>query len=317
MKTISELQREIRVIREDLAKMDERLSSIDKDLLSFKDSLQSGTNFDHIYNLAEAMPIIAHPITSFQQAAKSTYMGIVLMTATLEDSITNQQLLFLQRMIMADPDRRRIDYYMGSLGKLQPDNVIFQLSDETITAHGSQLLLDMMIVARLGKLCTEKTFGVISDIASVLGKDKRIVIKITQAAIAVLTQSYEKIPSNSASVLYMDEHFGYYLGELPGWEKHVSEKRSQKAVQDAGAALAGTVGRGSEAEAIGKFIGQAVWAVGRAAGKAGKAAGKAAKKYADQKQNKKQAKQDAKHEAITQLVCVLSMVAEQKKREGI
>jgi len=316
MKTISELQQEIRTIRGDLAKMDERLASIDTELLSFKDSLQSGTNFDHIYNLAEAMPIITHPITSFQQSAKSTYMGIVLMTATLEDSITDQQLLFLQRMIMADPDRKRIDYYMGSLGKLQPDNVIFQLSDEAITAHGSQLLLDMMIVAQLGKLCTTKTFGVISDIASVLGKDKRMVTKITQVAVAVLTQSYEKIPRDSTTVLYMDEHFGYYLGELPGWGKHVSGKKKQKAAEDAGAALASTAG-GAEAEAIGRLLGQGAWMAGKTAWKAGKMVSKAIKKNADQKKIKRQAKQDAKQEAITQLINVLSLVTEQKRREGI
>ncbi|MGN0421684.1 MAG: hypothetical protein ACI4EY_03000 [Lachnospiraceae bacterium] len=65
MKTIGELQQEIRSIRKDIAKMDERLSGIDTELMSFKDSLQSDTNYNHIYNLAEAMPVIIHPMVSF------------------------------------------------------------------------------------------------------------------------------------------------------------------------------------------------------------------------------------------------------------
>lgn len=45
MKTISELQQEIRLIRKNISKMDERLSIIDEELMSFKDSLQDDTNF--------------------------------------------------------------------------------------------------------------------------------------------------------------------------------------------------------------------------------------------------------------------------------
>lgn len=39
MKTVSELQQELRLVRKDLVKMDERLSVIDAELMSFKDSV--------------------------------------------------------------------------------------------------------------------------------------------------------------------------------------------------------------------------------------------------------------------------------------
>lgn len=91
MKTISELQQELRLVRKDLAKMDERLSKIDAELMSFKDSLHDDTNFKHIYALAEAMPVIPHPVVAMQQKSKSIYFGILLMVATLEDSISEQQ----------------------------------------------------------------------------------------------------------------------------------------------------------------------------------------------------------------------------------
>ena len=225
MKTISELQQELRLVRKDLSKMDERLSEIDLELMSFKDSVQGDTNFKHIYNLAEAMPIIPHPVVSMRQKSKSVYFGILLMIATLEDSISEQQLLFLQRMVMSDADRNRIDYYMGSLGKIQPDNVIFCLDDELILSHADQLLLDLIIVAKLGKNCTMKSFGVISDLASILKKNKADFAEVADVAAAVLKQDWSHLSKTTSVVVSFDSKYGYYLNELTGWKAYVEEAK--------------------------------------------------------------------------------------------
>lgn len=227
MKTISELQQELRLVRKDLSKMDERLSEIDLELMSFKDSVQDDTNFKHIYNLAEAMPIIPHPVVSMRQKSKSVYFGILLMITTLEDSISEQQLLFLQRMVMSDADCNRIDYYMGSLGKIQPDNVIFCLDDELILSHADQLLLDLIIVAKLGKNCTMKSFGVISDLASILKKNKA---EIADVVAVVLKQDWSHLSKNPFTVIRFDSKYGYYLNELMGWKAYADEIKVKKAI---------------------------------------------------------------------------------------
>ena len=230
MKTISELQQELRLARKDLAKIDERLSEIDTELMSFKDSEQGDTNFKHIYNLAEAMPIIPHPVVAMQQQSKSIYFGILLMIATLEDSISEQQLLFLQRMVMADVTRNRIDYYMGSLGKIQPDNVIFCLDDEVILSHADQLLLDLIVVAKLGRNCTMKSFRVISDLASILKKNKTDFTDIVAVAAAVLRQDWSHLSKNPAVAISCDLKYGHYLNEVSGWKTYVDEIKVQKAI---------------------------------------------------------------------------------------
>lgn len=230
MKTISELQQELRLVRKDLAKMDERLSEIDVELMSFKDSVQDGTNFKHIYDLAEAMPIIPHPVVTMRQKSKSIYFGVLLMVATLEDSISDQQLLFLQRMVMSDATRNRIDYYMGSLGKIQPDNVIFSLGDEMILSHADQLLLDLIVVAKLGKICTIKSFGVISDLASILKKNKADFTEIADVAAAVLRQDWSHLSKNPSTVVSFDSKYGHYLNELTGWTAYADEIKVKKAI---------------------------------------------------------------------------------------
>lgn len=230
MKTISELQQELRLVRKDLTKMDERLSEIDKELMSFKESLQDDTSFQHIYNLAEAMPIIPHPVANMPQKSKSIYFGILLMVATLEDSISDQQLLFLQRMVMSDSARNRIDYYMGSMGKIQPDNVIFRLDDELILSHADQLLLDLIVVAKLGRNCTTKTLSVISDLASILKKKKADFTEIAEVAAAVLRQDFEHLSTNPADVVRFHLKFGHYLNELAGWSAYANEVSVKKAI---------------------------------------------------------------------------------------
>lgn len=242
MKTISELQQELRLVRKDLAKMEERLLKIDTELMSFKDSVQSDTNFKHIYNLAEAMPIIPHPVVTMQQQSKSIYFGILLMIATLEDSISEQQLLFLQRMVMADVTRNRIDYYMGSLGKIQPDNVVFCLDDEVILSHADQLLLDLIVVAKLGRNCTMKSFGVISDLASILKKNKADFAEVADVAAAVLKQDWSHLSKNPSEVVSFDSKYGYYLNELTGWKAYVEEIQAKNAITGLVNALSRKIG---------------------------------------------------------------------------
>lgn len=231
MKTISELQQELRLVRKNLAKMDERLSVIDTELMAFKDSVQGGdTNFQHIYNLAEAMPIIPHPVATMEQKSKSIYFGILLMVATLEDSISEQQLLFLQRMAMSDTNHNRIDYYMGSLGKIQPDNVIFCLDDEMILSHADQLLLDLIVVAKLGRNCTMKSFGVISDLASILKKNKADFTEIADVAAAVLRQDWSHLSKNPTTVVSFDSKYGHYLNELTGWKLYAEKIKIENTI---------------------------------------------------------------------------------------
>lgn len=223
MKTISELQQELRLVRKDLAKMDECLSKIDTELISFKASMQKDTNFQNIYNLAEAMPLIHHPAVTMQQKSKSIYFGILLMVATLEDSISEQQLLFLQRMVMSDTSCNRIDYYMSNLGKIQPDNVIFCLDDQLVLSYADQLLLDLLVIAKLGRNCTMKSLEVISDIASILKKNTAEFKEIADVAAAVLKQDWSHLSTNSTTVSNFNSKYSYYLNELTGWKEHANK----------------------------------------------------------------------------------------------
>lgn len=130
-------------------------------------------------------------------------------------------------MIMADDLRKRIDYYMGNLGKIQTDNVIFHLNNEGIASYASQLLLDMIVTAKLGKSCTTKTYGVIADIASILGKTKAEFIEVCMVAISVMTQACNRLPEDALAVIHLDKEYGFYLENLPTWKCRVEHAIEQ------------------------------------------------------------------------------------------
>lgn len=233
MKTIGELQQELRIVRNDLAKMDEHLSQIETELMRFNNPLQDDINFKNIYDLAQAMPIIPHPVVKMQQTSKSIYFGMMLMVATLERSICEQQMLFLQRMIMADEARKSIDYYLGSLMKIQQDNIILSLNNSEIISYSDQLILDLLLIAKLGQNCTEESFGVISDIAAIFKRDKADFFEISNVAVAVLKQDWRCLANNSISITSIDSKYGYYLNELTGWKEYVNEIKVKKAIKGA------------------------------------------------------------------------------------
>lgn len=147
MKTISELQQEIRNMQAD---MNKRLSEINDELVNYKDAGMSGSVYKQICGIAQNMPIIKHPIINQGIAVKNNYFAILILIATCENSINDDQLLFLQRMAMADSQRTTIDQYMSGIGNLNPQNVIYNIND-SVKYLKNQLVLDMLIIASLEK----------------------------------------------------------------------------------------------------------------------------------------------------------------------
>ena len=194
MKTISELQQEIRSIQKSLQLLESRLKVLDDDLVNFKEVAQENSLFQKVYELASGMPIIKHPLMQENQSVKNNYFAILIMIATLEDSINENQLLFLQRIIMDDPYNKWLNHYVGQIRKLKPENVVYNCDEAVKKKLAEQLLLDSLIIANLSHAKTNKTFELIAQIAAFLGINKDITGHISEIALTVLTQNIEKYP---------------------------------------------------------------------------------------------------------------------------
>lgn len=220
MKTISQLQQEIRSMQAELHKIEERLGRLDSELLDYREAAVSDSVYKRIYDIAETMPVIRHPIVEYGYETQSNYLAVLIMTAGCEDSINDRQLLFLQRMIMGDTRRKALDLYMAGIGNILPENVIFRLTDSVKDKLAYPLILDMLLISSLAGTRTEKTYGVIADIAGIVGVAGDSLRHISMIAAVLLRQNcgdYTCV-ADSEQVFRDNELYGFYLRELPAWE---------------------------------------------------------------------------------------------------
>jgi hypothetical protein len=87
------------------------------------------------------------------------------------------------------------------------------------------ILLDMLIVAKLSKNCTEKSYYAIADIALLMKKEKRDIVKISQIAAIVLRQDTKEIGLIYQEVVECDRKYGYYLQEIKGWKEILNKAK--------------------------------------------------------------------------------------------
>lgn len=234
MKTISELQQEIRSMQSELSNISEHLTDIDNELLNYKDTGKSESAYKRIYEIAETMPVIEHPIINYDYSVKINYFAILILIATCEDSINDNQLLFLQRMIMADRQRTSIDLYMAGIGSISPENVIFKIKDEIKKDMTDRLILDMLVIANLSLVKSRKTYEIIADIAALFEIDKETLICLSQIATAILKQDIMiiKREMKESLIIRTDERYGYYLCKISGWDELLRNAREQQKIID-------------------------------------------------------------------------------------
>lgn len=251
MRSISDLQKEIEYLHRDLAKLNKRLLAVGDELDGYRALQNTEINYDEIYALAESMPVIKHPICDMHPEEKAIYVSLLLMVATLENELNDRQLLFLQRMIISDEDWNKLDIYFANMRRFQPDDVIFYLQNKNILSYSNQLLLDMMLIAKLGKNCTGKSMKLIADIAVALDKDKdkNKIREIIIVAKALLTHNLNVIEANQSDYLHINNLYGYYFKEFSNWNKIVSSYDAKEIINK----LDKIVGLNSTKEIINKL----------------------------------------------------------------
>lgn len=214
----------------ELHNINEHLTEINDELLNYKDSGISDSIYKRIYEIAETMPIIKHPIINYGYAVKNNYFAILILVATCEDSINDNQLLFLQRMVMADSQRSTIDLYMAGIGNICPENVIFKIQENIKNELANQLLLDMLIIANLSMVKTRRTYEIIANISSFLGIQTGYLTHVSTVASSILRQNIDAIQEEKVNSLALEDDalYGYYLNEIPGWRELIIKQREQK-----------------------------------------------------------------------------------------
>ena len=237
MKTIAEIQQDIRFIKTEIGNLDERLQKVSDELSNFKEIGYTESVYQTIYEMAKHMPIIKHPIVNQEPDVKGNYFAILVSIAGMDDSINNDQLFWLQRMIIGDQDRGRLENYTGLSNKLSLKDIIYNIDSVIKGQLARQLTLDLFLVIGLSRKKSHDMFSVLADIISIFEIDINELKEISDVSVMMLKQNAEN-NWGYETIIRVNQYFGYYLSELAGWsdilkaaeqEKEDEEKRRLQA----------------------------------------------------------------------------------------
>ncbi len=227
MKTLSEMRIEIRNIRENIIKIDNKLRILDEELSEFKDIQYEESVYKTIYEMAKHMPIIKHPIVDQEPSVKGNYFAILVSVAGMDDSINNDQLFLLQRMIIGDQDRGRLENYTSLSNKLSLKDVIYNIDSVIKGQLARQLTLDLFLVIGLSRKKSHDVFSVLADIISIFGIDINELKEISDVSVMILKQSAEN-NWNYETIIRVNQYYGYYLSELAEWSDIIKAAEQEK-----------------------------------------------------------------------------------------
>ena len=221
MKSIAELQQEIRLLRRELSNMDARLDTLDQELLNYRDTSVSYSQYERIYEIAKIMPALKHPVMYNIPAIYTNYMSLLIMVAKLEGNLSDDQVLWLQRIVLQNENHSRLDYYMSQANNINYENVLLQMHEAVKTKYADNLLVDMMLLANFSPATSVTTYEAIASIATLIGKKEQNLKQLAKISVAFLKQEVTVLGDESSEIIYIDGRFGYLLSYLQGWKEKV------------------------------------------------------------------------------------------------
>ena len=232
MKSIAELQQEIRLLRRELTNMDDRLEALDQELLNYRDISTGDSQYERIYEIAKIMPALKHPVMYSIPAIYTNYMSLLIMVAKLEGNLSDVQMLWLQRIVLQNANHCKLDYYMQQANSINYENALLQMHEAIKTKYADNLLVDMMLLANFSPATSVTTYEAIASIATLIGIKEQNLKQLSKISTAILTQDVEILGEENKEILYINDRFGYLLDNLADWEKKVQKANQSQDNKD-------------------------------------------------------------------------------------
>ena len=232
MKTIAELQQEIRLLRRELSNMDARLENLDQELLDYRDTSAGASQYERIYEIAKIMPELKHPIMCNKPSIYTNYISILIMVARLEDGLSDDQMLLLQRIVLPNGNHSRLDYYMKQANDINCENIFLKMDEAIKTKYIDNLLVDLMLLANLSSSTSSATYEMIASLATFVEKKKPNLRQLARISEAILKQDITILGTDSREILYIDGCFGYFLHNIAEWKERVQKANQSQYSKD-------------------------------------------------------------------------------------
>ena len=249
MKTLQELQQEVRILEDELRGLGTRLGRVASELdeLQHAGDGSAGIDFDAVRFCAKQLDFSGHPLAELEPGAARLYLTALLSLARFRKE-TDGNLLVLAQWIL---DQTQLSDTLSSLLLAGYEIGAKQLQDlhEQLGNHwGPMLVLDLLVGAGLSGPPEEKALEYIGEVAMLFQMDEDRMEDIAAAARCSLRQSLEDEKKKK-------------LVDLPGYAKIYWTKDMRNAVfmkQAVRATGQAAITTAAVLKTIGKGIGHAL-----------------------------------------------------------
>lgn len=200
--------------------------------MNYRDISASDSQYERIYEIAKIMPALKHPVMYNIPAIYTNYMSLLIMVAKLEGSLSDDQMLWLQRIVLQNANHSKLDYYMQQENCINYENALLQMHEAIKTKYADNLLVDMMLLANFSPATSVTTYEAIASIATLIGIKEQNLKQLSKISTAILTQDVEILGEENKEILYINERFGYLLDNLADWEKKVQKANQSQDNKD-------------------------------------------------------------------------------------
>ncbi|MCD8110671.1 MAG: hypothetical protein LUE14_11340, partial [Clostridiales bacterium] len=215
MKSLTEIQKDIRSLEKNISEMAASVKQIHSDLDNLKTSGRNEpVDYAAIQTLAKFMPFTGHPIDRMRdERACKLYLELLLNVARMnsEQMISADQLVFIQWILMQSKLDLSLEELLTDCYRMDTDSYDEMAEAIPIDSRG-MLIIDTLIVAGCNTTFNGDACQYITDAAVLFGITKTEMILFANVAKAALCQNINHIKKEDFDDFITNvEPYGYYV----------------------------------------------------------------------------------------------------------
>lgn len=215
MKSLLDIQQDIRDLEADVKEITERIRNISSDIDDMRNADPS-MEFDYgrIEILAGQIPFARHPLDELEDGrACLIYLEMLLNIVRMDHEIgvTVNRLIFIQWMQIQSRIDRSLEELVEDTYRTQAD--LFEEFVQTVPKeYMDGFMLDALIVANMGGEANRETLEYLAEVSALLGIDAEKLRILAEVAKAVLCQKFGEMEKEELrEVLKCTNEFAFYL----------------------------------------------------------------------------------------------------------
>lgn len=217
MKTILDIQQDVRNLEVLLGQLANQITQINKDLNILREAQNESLEIDcsQIEQLVQYSPLKGHPIGRLKDNdVKQLYLSTLLTLIQIDNEEMVDRLIFIASILK----QAKLELSLEELIKqsLSKRNEIFNDIEMIKGDYKYFLVLDMLMILGFAEVNNEKSYTYVTYICAVLGVEKEKVYDLSLLARVILEQSVDSIAAKKIGLLipYISKYKHYIDKQL-------------------------------------------------------------------------------------------------------